>query len=841
MRKSLFPCLPFRTAASTVCILAIVGLAGSTTASGASGVNGWIENVGQWPDHVEFATRTGDAFADREGLTMRRVLGSRASSVRLTFGGGASGGVEGVDSLPGVLNFYLGDDRSRWRTGVRRFESIRWCDVEEGIDVVARETQAGIKYDVLLARAADLERLVVRCEGVDAIALGSDGHIETVGPERTSVVQRPGPAWQERAGGDRRLVAVTLVERGASSFGWSCPDCDPEAPLVIDPDLVWSTYLGASSSPGGSGDSASDCKVGPQGEVFATGQAGTPDFPTTPGAFQSVMPYPFSTAFLTCFETDGRLRWSSSFGTAQNSSKGPNSLAVDAAGHAYVVGDTSHGWPTTPGAFDEQFELPGGAAGYAMSFDGSVGTLRYSTYLHQSAQGGGTVAYAVVADASGAATVGGKTRPSFPTTPGSYDPIGSPPVDAFLCRLDPTGSSLLWSTFVGGTGDKDAIWELALDSDGAVLFAGQTGSRDLPTTPSSYQPEMGQHIGERSFAGRMSSDGSQLEWITYLSFGGAALGQEFVSGIGVDGAGNPVIVGTTNAPWFPTTAGAYQPLYSNGVSESVMGDAFLTRLDRDGTRAIYSTFFQSPWPEACSGVEVDASGVATVCGSSGGPIPTTPGSFDPTQNGDFDGFVARFDPSGSRLLYSTILGSASLDYLAGLGVTLSGRVSVAGQSCGPDYPTTPNAFAPTIAGGCDAVVTTFDLHPEGVRSIGTGTPSCQGVVRSGALRAPIAQQPGFGLWCSQAPPGARGWLVLATAALATPASTGGAELWLDRGAVRRVIPVTADRLGWCEAPVGLEHASAGTRLYAQFVFRNVPGCGAPSELSTSVPLEIVAH
>jgi len=826
------------------CALLVAILPGHASSRPGSNAqaDGWIENVGQWPAYITFATRSGNsgAYADREGLWIRRTQDGQSNALRLVWGRAASVRVEGLDPLPGVTNFYLGDDRARWREGVRRFDSIRWCGVEDGIDVVARETPAGIKYDVHVARSADLARLVVRCEGLDGIALGSDGDLEAVGAPGLELVQRPGLAWEELPGGARRTVEVVLVARGASSFGWACPSCDPNLPLVIDPELVWATYLGASSSPGGPGDLAYDCKVSPQGRVLATGRAGTPDFPATPGAFQSSVPSSFLGAFLTCFEPDGQLRWSSVFGAPVNND-GPNSLAVDPAGHAYVVGLTSLGWPTTPGAFDEQLEFPGAAA-YAMSFDGDQGALRYSTYLHHlDAQGTGTIAYSVTVDASGAATIGGRTSSSFPTTPGAYERIGSPPLDAFLCRLDPTGSRLVWATLLGGTGLKDEIWAIAIDHDGTVVFAGQTGSRDLPTTLASYQPEMGQHSYERSCVGRLSADGSQLLWITYLSFGGPSYGEEFVRGLGLDGAGNPIVVGTTTATWFPTTPGAFQTQHSNGINLLSMGDAFLTRLDRDGTRALYSTFFRSGWPESCTDVEVDASGVATVCGLTGAQLPITSGCFDPTHNGDSDGFVARFDPSGSRLLYATMIGGSYIDDLLGLGVTPAGRVSAAGTSYGPDFPTTPNAFAPSNVGGSDAVVVTMELHPEGVRSLGSGTPSCQGVVRSGVLSEPRAHQRGFGIWCSQAPPGGRGWLVLATASLPTPASVGGAQFWLDRSAVRRVIPVTADRLGWAEAPVDLSHVTAGMRVYSQFIFRDTPGCGALAQVSTSAALEIVVH
>src|SRR5207302_1632423 len=280
--------------------------------------------------------------------------------------------------------------------------------------------------------------------------------------------------------------------------------------------------------------------------------------------------------------------------------------------------------------------------------------LAYSTYLGGSISDGGL---AIAVDVYGNAYVtGDATSISFPTTPGAFhrsfgggDGL-SGTGDAFVTKLDSTGSTLVYSTYIGGSsGDEGS--GITVDADGNAYVTGTTFSGNFPTTAGAFQSTGGNPGSGNAFVTKLNSNGSGLVYSTYL--GGSGTDQGF--GIAVDADRNAYVTGTTFSGNFPTTAGAVQSTVGNPGD----GNAFVTKLNSNGSGLVYSTYLGGSGSDYGHGIAVDADGNAYVTGTTdSGNFPTTTRAFQPTLSGSSDAFVTKLDPTGSALVYSTYLGGS---------------------------------------------------------------------------------------------------------------------------------------------------------------------------------------
>jgi hypothetical protein len=332
---------------------------------------------------------------------------------------------------------------------------------------------------------------------------------------------------------------------------------------------------------------------------------------------------------------------------------------------------------------------------------GSTGAaLSYSTFLGGSdfARGSG-----IAVDGAGAAYVTGQTNSTdFPTTAASFDPTHNGALDAFLTKLGPTGTTLSYSTFLGGSAD-DRGRGIALDKAGAAYVTGDTQEADtnFPTTAGAFdQTHNGDHD---AFVTKVGPTGAAaLGYSTFL--GGSGFDQGL--GIAVDGAGAAYVTGDTQPADtnFPTTAGVFDQT-NNG------GDVFVTKVGPGGAALSYSTFLGGSGTDGGTGIAVDGAGSAYVTGiTAATDFPTTAGAFDRTHNGDLDAFATKLGPSGAALFYSTYLGGSADDQGFGIAVDGSRHAYVTGWTAdaATDFPTTAGAFDQTHNGGDDAFVTKLE-------------------------------------------------------------------------------------------------------------------------------------
>jgi hypothetical protein len=493
------------------------------------------------------------------------------------------------------------------------------------------------------------------------------------------------PFLYQEHDGVRRPISGGYVLTASHQVGFQVGKYDPRLPLVIDPTLFFSTYLGGSGEDQGFG-----IAVDASGNAYVTGQTASANFPTTGGVAQPSF-QGMTDAFIAKLNSTGSALVYSTYlgGSGDDVARG---IAVDSSGNAYATGSTtSSDFPTTAGAFKT---VLGVALDNAfVTKVNATGSLVYSTYL-----GGANTdkAFAIAVDAGGHAYVTGKaSSPDFPTTPGVFEPImlgsgGS----AFVTKLNPTGSGLVYSTFLSAVAHISVGFGIGVDPSGNAYVTGISASAGYPTTAGAFQTTFGGG-GNDAFVTKLNPTGSSLVYSTFL--GGNA--SDNVHGLAVDASGTAYVTGATNSPNFPTTSGAFQLAINGG------GDAFVTKLNAAGSALVYSTYLGGSEGDDGVSIAVDTSGNAFVTGTTVSlNFPTTAGALQ-AFGGAVDAFVAVLDSAGSGLTYSTFLGGSGSEEGRGIAIDTFANAYVTGRTDSANFPITTGSFQTTFAGGpADAYV-----------------------------------------------------------------------------------------------------------------------------------------
>ena len=530
-------------------------------------------------------------YFTQDHIAIARERGDRGHALHLRFVG-ANENTRLIAARPreGKVNYLkVGGSQANLPTyGALTYENL-W----PGIDMAIRGSGGRLKYEFHVAPGADPSDIRLRYDGASSLRLRESGVLAAGTPLGPVTDARP-RSHQTTTG--RVAVESAFMLHGERSYGFALGSYDHSRPLVIDPAIVYATYLGGTNT------------------------------------------------------------------------ENVSAVAVDASGSAYVAGDTrSADYPTTPGSYDVS------VAGQdvtvtKVSPDGS--SILYSTYIGSFSQ---DWARGITVDGSGSAVITGRTATGFPTTPGAFDTTYSGGAEGFVTKLSPDGSSLLFSTYIGGSGEEESN-ALAMDPLGDIYITGLTTSADFPTTPGAYRSSSNGTFD--AFVTKLDGSGSALDWSTYL---GGAPGGEIGRGVAVDAGGHAYVTGDAGQA-FPVTPGA--------IDHTDVGGAFVTKFSVDGSGLAYSGRLRGA---TSTGIAVDAAGQALVGGSGYSGFPTTPGAFDTTPNGNFDGVLAHVNAAGSGLRYGTYLGGSSGDSVLGVALDSSGRAYAVGLTESSNFPTTPGA------------------------------------------------------------------------------------------------------------------------------------------------------
>jgi hypothetical protein len=643
--------------------------------------------------------------------------------------------LEGGEQAPGKVNFFRGNDPTRWRTNLPQYGQVIYRELWPGVDLALRGEAGMLKYEFRVKPGAKPADIRMAYEGAAGLVLDEAGGLlikTAVGLLRDS----PPVAYHEIDG-----VRVPVESRYALGQGDGAEGIygfavgagyNPDAELIIDPSVSYSTFLGGSAD-----DTGAAIAVDPSGNAYVIGTTSSTDFPTTTGAFDRTLATAPDIFVSKLNATGTALLYSTYLGGTPTPTRGAGSdpfefgraIAVDASGNAYITGQTtSSDFPITAGAFQTTIHASefDATETFVAKLNPTGSALLYSTFL-----GGSDLddSYTIAVDASGAAYVAGYTLSTdFPTTPGAVQTLagGGGNQDAFITKLNATGSALVYSTYLGGL-DNETLSRIVVDTSGNAYVTGGSRSLNFPTTAGAFQTA--NHGGFDAFVAKLNATGSALVYSTFI--GGQGTGDSG-NGLAIDSAGNAYVAGGTNSIDFPTTPGAFQTTWNNAS-----GTGFVAKVNPTGSALVYSTFLGGTGGEGASAVAVDGTGNAWVAGTTTSiDFPTTPDALSRSlhnpSSGTGDVFITQLNAAGSGLIYSTYFGGTDIDNGNDLALDSAGNVYLTGKTNSADFPTTPGAVDTVFKGNPslflgDAFITKLTTAAATSPTI-TSTPVTTGVV-----------------------------------------------------------------------------------------------------------------
>ncbi|HEX8566959.1 MAG TPA: SBBP repeat-containing protein [Pyrinomonadaceae bacterium] len=632
--------------------------------------------------------------------------------------------VTGADELPGKNNYLIGNDPRKWRTNVPTYAKVKYESVYPGVDAIFYGNQRQIEYDFIVAPGADPKIIKLGFQGAKALNISPDGDLvlQTNGSE----IRQSKPVIYQETDGIRRNVKGSYLLIDKTMVAFKIGDYDHSRPLVIDPVLVYSTFLGGSLA-----DAVQDVAVDAAGNTYLTGYTTSINFPHA-GAVNDSSHNGGDDVFVTKLNATGTTALYSTYLGGSNDENGLG-IALDSLANAYITGLTrSPNFPITPGVADSTCQSTTGPGGLCAPFPhagdafvtklNGTGAIAYSTFV------GGLnyeQAHAIAVDGAGNAYITGQIADgfscTFPTVNG-YDNCANSYYDAFLTKLNSTGTAFLYSTTLGGFSDEYGASDITVDNAGNAFIAGPSRSSNFPITPGAYSA-CGSGGSFDAFAAKINTNASGAASLAYSTcVGGSA--DDGASGIDIDSAGNIWLTGNTSSTNFPT-------VNSFDSSANGGGDAFLAKLNpfaAGASQLVYSSYLGGSGGDGGSDVRIDGSGNVYVVGTTGSTnFPTA----DPLQlhQGGNDAFVTKLNHTAAgsaQLLYSTYLGGCNNDSARRVAVDFSDNAYVIGGTNSPSFPTTTGTYQNIYGGSGDGFVAKISGSGQTTPVIGCGSADSDG-------------------------------------------------------------------------------------------------------------------
>ena len=706
-------------------------------------------NQGQTDSQVRFLSRGSgySFFLTQTGAVLSFASDAHAVPTVLQMelsGASASVRVQGLDELPGRSNYFLGSNSSGWHTDVPTFSKVAYDNVYPGISLVYYGNQHQLEYDFVVTRGADPRQIRLTITGAQKLQVDARGNL--VLHSTAGEVQLLAPKVYQESKGQKQEIAGQWSLEADNVAGFKVGAYDRTQPLVIDPVMQYSSFLGGSQK-----NSLNKIAVDAAGNAYVAGYTTSGNFPAAPTP-QS-MTFGSGTqsrgAFVAKIDSTGSNLLFSTYlsGSADEEATG---LAVDSSGNIYVAGNThSVDFPTRD-AFQSTCATHTQARTCSSAFLTKISStgdsLLFSTYLGGS---GGESARSLAVDSEGSAYLVGVTSSvDFPVTAGAAQTRcgGACQQNAFIAKFNPTGEALTYASYLGGSGSDDAA-DLAVDATGNIYVTGHTTSPDFPLA-SPYQKSCtidatasSRACVATAFVTKIKSDGSAFAYSTYL---GGNLGSQ-ASAIAVDSKGDAYATGSTQSADFPVAKPFQKSCGLDPVSHACSGDAFLTKLAPTGKTLVYSTYFGGAGTDEATGIAIDAGGDVHIVGRTESSDLPTASSMQSKLKGASDAFVARFNPTGSALTFSTYHGGSATESGNSIALDAKGNVYITGETSSPDFPT-QHPFQSSCAGACaNAFVTKMALPPVGTTASTTtltATPNPSTVGQSVTFTATVTGSSG---------------------------------------------------------------------------------------------------
>jgi hypothetical protein len=648
------------------------------------------------------------SMSDLQSLAHRRKSHKDSTAVvhMHLVGANSLAKVQGSGPTAGIANYFLGNDPSKWHSGVARYARVSYENVYPGVNMAFHGAERDLEFDFVLAPGANPAPIRIQFAGDQGIKTNHSGDLVISSAAGDVLLHRP-VAYQEQRG-TRHPVHARFVLKAGNQVSFELGNYDRSRELVIDPSVsyAYSTYLGGSGD-----DNGISIAFDSNGNAYVTGETTSSNFPGAHNVLTGAQD-----VFVTKIASDGSsLIYSTYVGGSSPSSntQSGNSIAVDASGDAFVAGGTtSSNFPSSPGAF--QTALKSAENAFVFELNPSGGTLTYSTYLGGTGTGG-DIALGIALDGAGKVYVAGFTSSTDFPIPSGLTPLQGYPGGAnngFVAELSLGGkgaSDLVFSTYLGPAGSNSAgAGAIAVDSSGKVYVTGATSDATFHVTNGAYQVTCGScSLSTPLFDAFVTVINPATNSYVYSTFLGGA-GSDAGFGIAADSAGDAYVTGSTttatSSNGFPATPGALQTVYGTNT------DAFVTKLNPTGTTLLFSTYLGGTGTDSASGIAVDKTGNAYVTGSTNSALFPTVGATQASLAGGTDAFVSEINPAGSQLVFSTYLGGAgtedNLD-LGGIAVDSNGAfIYVTGNTSSTNFPLT-SAEQQAPGGGVDAFVVKY--------------------------------------------------------------------------------------------------------------------------------------
>lgn len=658
------------------------------------GLNAWITSNGVVYDFFTFVDGVDGPQMEYDPNVDPAILNTsiKGHVVNMKFLSNSKSEFSGNGLKKTYYNYFIGNDPSKWASKVPLFTNISVSNVFDGIDAVYYYENTGLRYDIIVNPNANPDQIKMQFEGADGISINEKGDLVF----STSIGDRSQCklfAYQE-INGEKKQIECSFKIEGKDVVSFNLGEYNKNLPLIIDP-LIYATYLG-----GNNFDAAYSCNVN-DGFLYIAGGTMSPDFPVTPGAYKTTIG-----ASMECYIT--KMDYSGTdlvFSTFLGASSYDMSYGIDfdSDGNIYTAGYVqSTDFPTTPGVFDT--DNSGSMDAFITKFDPECTELIYSTYFGGSGYDAANMC--IVADDNTCYVGGFAGSSDLPTT--SMGGIlqatyGGGTYDGFVVRINANATAIIRCTYIGGTGN-DTQQGLALDSDGYVYTCGWTDNATFPVTENAFQTTYG-GVKDGTLC-KLTPDMSAFVYSTFI--GGADDDQ--LRFMVIDTSNYSYLVGSTKSTDYPITEGALQTIFGGGTNNdgiitkvdssgtSLVFSTYIGGPLAENTRCIVLN----------DNNEVFATGT-----TSWTDFPVTPDAQQTTIAGNTDAFLIKLNTDGTNLLYSTFFGGTLADGGGVLGYDGEGNVLMTASTVSTDFPITEGCFQNYFAGGSyDVIAAKFEIDPD---------------------------------------------------------------------------------------------------------------------------------
>jgi len=637
------------------------------------------------PGEAEFALKKREpAFVGSATADAKPLIKGASKSDRLAMkleGANSTPFLCGLEPQEARANYFIGNDPAKWVRDVDTYSRVRYSSVYRGVDLTFHGNGRQLEYDFTVAPGGDPREIRLRFDGADGVRLGWGGQL--ILSTAAGEIRNNRPVAYQEGAGSRTEVVAEFKRLADGAIGFDVGDYDHARSLVIDPVLVYSTYVGGSASDFGRGIVADSA-----GNAYIIGDSVSSDFLHQASATNSDV-------FVGKLNANGLFLTYTFFGGSKNDIA--TGLAVDGSGSVYLCGTTES--TDFPQAHSIGLALRGASDAFVVKLTPQADKPDHLLFEYSSLIGGSgeETGVSIAIDSAGSAYITGRTSSTdFPTVSAIQASYGGGTSDAFVSKLAANGASLVYSSFLGGSGTENSAGRtgISVDASGNAYVVGDTQSTNFPTKSPLQPAKSGSASTSDGFAAKINPNGSDFVYSTYL--GGS--NDDSALAVAADQNGNAYVTGRTKSASFP---GSSTTRTATGTT-----DAFVAKLNASGSAISYLTFIGGTGDDSANAIVVDSSGNAAIAGSAGDALPTVKSIQSFFKGGADDALVATLGTTGA-VTFSTYLGGSGDDVALGVSLDGAGAIYVIGFTDSTDFLT----FAPlraANAGARDIFITKID-------------------------------------------------------------------------------------------------------------------------------------